>query len=150
MLADDLRHVLYSLDVAGARRLWCSISPAPQPATDDEILATLHLARTQSRAVRFRQRAYSHYWLLDHGLPSGLPDQLRPRAERLYPVVVEGVGVGAMISRPYSSLLQRAAIDAIQDVYANEGAHPPVSLVKARIDEARRNERRKLWLPSEE
>ena len=45
------------------------------------MVAAIHLARTKSELLRFKLRAYSHAWLIDHGYPSLLPDELRPTFE---------------------------------------------------------------------
>src|ERR1044072_6980895 len=98
MYADALRRCLEECDVAGIRALWAQIPPGmPQPHTDAEALATIHRARTEANSIALRLRAYSHRWLEDRGLPSGLPDELRPRAERMYPRVVDGVGISVNI-----------------------------------------------------
>ena len=103
------------------------------------MLATIHLARTQSQAMRFNLRAWSHRWLAERGLPSMLPDDLRPRAERLYPRKVTSVGVGVMAmtegSAPLARAIEGAMSDAVMDAYA-EGREEP-EFVKARMLEAR-------------
>src|ERR1700694_445738 len=89
---DDVRRALEECDTAAMRRLWARAMPhLPQPQTEFDTQATLHLARTAAESVRFRLRAWSHRWLLDHGLPSQLPDELKPRAEQLCPVVKTSV-----------------------------------------------------------
>src|SRR6266403_1167373 len=88
------RRCLIDLDVAAARKLWAQTRPGfVRPDNDKEMLIVLHHARTQASSIALRQRAWSHRWLLDHGYPSGLPDKLKPRAERIYPRVVEAVGI---------------------------------------------------------
>jgi hypothetical protein len=93
----EFRRCLENLDVAAAWRLWVHAIPhLPQPVSDDNMLATLHHARTQTGSIRSELRFYSHRWLLDHDLPSGLPDSLMPAAERAYPAKVEAIGIAVM------------------------------------------------------
>jgi predicted metal-dependent phosphoesterase TrpH len=136
MSANDMRRC----DIEGIRRLWATVARhLPQPASDAEALVMLHRARTETRSIAFRLRAYSHRWLTERGLPSALPDELRPRAERMFPVIVDAVGV-AVKSRsgefkPVAEAVQRAMSDTVAEMYA-DGVKDPV-LVKARMMEAR-------------
>src|SRR5215218_10937824 len=94
MLSNDVRHILETLDVEGARRLWSFVNPhLPQDGTDADFLASLHHARTQAESMHLSHRAYSHRWLEERGLPSGLPDHLKPSAQRMYPRIVSAVGI---------------------------------------------------------
>lgn len=138
---------LEALDVDGILRLHRATAPhLPAPANRKEALASLHLARTLSQAVREDLRFYSHRWLTDAGYPSGLPDNLKPRAERLYPQVAAGVGISVNAS---SRLLQpivghvRGAMEvAVLDAYA-DGRRDPV-FVKTRMLEAKDRTIKKL------
>lgn len=146
-VADDFRRCLEELDVAGVWRLWHIVQPnLPQPATDREALVTLHVARTQATSIRFRLRAYSHRWLTDNGYPSMLPDELKPRAERVYPKIVDAVGISVNMRspdmKPLAALIRKSMEDAVQGCYA-DGKRDPV-FVKARMMEARRNTMKKL------
>ena len=74
------------------RKLWATLFPQyPQPQTEEHAEIVLHLARTESEAVSTHKRLYSHAWLVERGLPSKLPDILRPRSE--HPERVLGVGL---------------------------------------------------------
>jgi hypothetical protein len=119
--------------------MWESIAPhLPQPRNDAEVLTSIHCARTYAQSIAFRLRAYSHAWLVERGLPSGLPDYLRPSAERMYPRVVDAVGiaVGAPPHRRELGLAVRHAMsDAVEDCYADGNKDP--AFVKARMFEAR-------------
>lgn len=107
----EAHRCIRDLDVAGYRRLWRHIAPhLPQPTDDKQAAAMLHHARTQSTKLPLKLRAYSHRYLLDHGLPSGLPDHMKPKAERLYPVVREMVG----LSINYSAAFLKPAADEIR------------------------------------
>lgn len=138
--APAFRAALEDLDVPAARRLWAHAMPGlPQPESDAEVLATLHHARTQAASLALRLRAWSHRWLLDHGLPSGLPDDLRPRAERMYPKVVSAVGIAVKpltaAHRPLALAIRGAMEEAVMDAYATGRTEP--EFVRARMREAR-------------
>lgn len=135
-----MQRCLIECDVAGAMRLWAHVSPnMPQPKTDADALIVLHHARTQARSVPFKLRAYSHAWLCERGLPSGLPDELRPKAERVYPRVAEAVGVSVKAlseaSIPIAKAIEQAMSEAVAEAYA-DGKRDP-GFVKARMQEAR-------------
>lgn len=136
----EMRRCLEDMDVERARRLWAYASPhLPQPETDGEAVAVMHHARTAAGSVPMRARAYSHRWLLDHGLPSGLPDGLKPKAERMYPRIVTAVGIAVKAMsehhKPLARAVQRAMSDAVADCYANGDTAPEI--VKSRMLEAR-------------
>lgn len=116
--AAEFRRCLDECDVPAVRALWAHVAPElPQPRDDAEALASIHGARTYTRALPFWKRAYSHSWLVERGLPSGLPDHLRPRAERLYPRVVDAVGIAVRGRR--AAEVQRAMGDAVLECRAN-------------------------------
>jgi hypothetical protein len=139
--ADHFRRALEECDIATIRKLWAHVAPGmPQPATDFEALAALHHARTQAASIALKQRAWSHRWLLDHDLPSGLPDPLKPRAERLYPQVVSAVGISVNVYRSKRVAervgeIRQAMSDAVAGAYADHNTEP--GFVKARMMEAR-------------
>lgn len=140
MHSAEMRRCLVECDVAGVRKLWAEAAPRlHQPSTDHEVLATLHHARTQVSDIPLKLRAYSHRWLTDHGYPSGLPDELRPKAERIYPMIVEAVGIAVRgksdASRPIAKLIEQAMSDAVAEAYAD--GRTDVAFVKARMAEAR-------------
>lgn len=65
--AAEFRRCLLELDVAGIRRLWRHVSPhLHQPATAEEALHTVHLARLQLRGLPARARRYSEDWLFSN------------------------------------------------------------------------------------
>jgi hypothetical protein len=147
-VANEFRQLLEAGDVAALRRAWHRIAPTmPQPDSDEQAEVVMHHARTQSHTVGFRHRAYSHRWLTERMLPSALPDQLKPSAERMYPVVVEGVGVSVNFRSPDmapAALEVRGAInEAIQDCYADGRTEP--AFVTQRMDEAKRRTLKALF-----
>jgi ATP/maltotriose-dependent transcriptional regulator MalT len=139
MHAEELRLAIEDGDVEKARRIMAQLAPhLPQPKTDFQAAATLHHARTQITAMPFNKRAYSHAWLTERGLPSGLPDHLRPKAERMYPIVVEAVGVAVRTPphrRALGKAIERAMSDAALECYANNETDP--EFIRARMQEAR-------------
>jgi hypothetical protein len=146
--ASSFRKVLEDCDVAGARALWAVVSPhLPQPKDDSEALATLHVARTQAESVSFDKRAYSHAWLTERGLPSHLPDELRPRAERIYPVIVDAVGISVGFTNPYlqpaAEIIKDVMSASVSESYADGRKDP--GFVKGRMMEARDLEMQKLF-----
>lgn len=144
MLSDDVRRALIELDASAIRKFWHVVAPgAPQPRTDAEAVTTMHCARTLSMSIPDHLRYYSHRWLLDRGLPSGLPEALKPAAERMYPRIAEGVGLAALVPRPYTPVLRRVAEEAVLDMYASS-RKPEPDKVRARIAEVRAAERKKL------
>jgi hypothetical protein len=137
---NEFKRCLIDLDTEAAIRLWPSVFPhSPLPSGHEEILLVLHFARTKTEALAFRLRAYSHSWLCERGLPSALPDNLRPKADRLYPRIVEAVGVSVKDlsgrRQEYARRLERAMADAVAEAYA-DGRRDP-EFVRSRMQEAR-------------
>jgi len=140
----EMRRCLESIDVEGIRKLWQHVSPhLSQHYTDHEALACIHLTRTQSKWLSLQKRAYSHRWLTDNGYPSALPDELKPSAERLYPKIVEGVGVGSLVRAPHTLIVRKEMTDAVEDCYAEKRTEP--TFVRGQLLEARAKELKKLF-----
>jgi hypothetical protein len=136
----EFRRCLEECDVPAVRKLWRHLAPhLHQPANDQEALATIHRARSEAAWMHLRPRAYSHRWLLDHGYPSALPDELRPRAERIYPRVVEGVGISvnaaSELLKPAVQFVRQAMSDAVMEAYAD--GRTDTDFIKARMAAAR-------------
>ena len=136
----ELRRCLEECDIISIRKLWKYISPnLPQPSTDQDALISIHIARTQSSLIPFKKKAYSHKWLLERNFPSMLPDDLRPKAERMYPRDVEGVGISinttSSVLRPALSIIRKSMEDAVQECYND--SKTDVVFVKKRMKEAR-------------
>jgi len=141
---EHFRQALVECDVALARKIWAHVNPGmPQPRTDAEALFSIHYARTIMETIHDNLRCYSHAWLVERRLPSGLPDRLKPVADRLYPRVVEGVGIAVKSLSPGGSDLvvpiREAMEDAVKECYADGETDPQV--IKARMSEARRKVR---------
>lgn len=147
MVASELRRCLEDSDVATMRRLWVDLAPhLPQAPTEAAATIVLHIARTQAESVSTAKRAYSHCWLLDRGLQSGLPDHLKPSAERMYPRTVGVVGISVNSKYPVvQQAIQGAMEHAVLEAYADGHAENP-KIVRARMMEAREREKRGLGL----
>jgi hypothetical protein len=148
-MANALTRCLETLDVSAARKVWGALSPhIPAPAKDADMLTMLHMARTQSDAIGFKLRAYSHRWLTERGYPSQLPDHLKPSAERLYPKVAHAVGISYNFRdealKPAADMIRGAMEGAVMDADA-DGRLTDSPFVKARMYEARDKERRALF-----
>lgn len=139
--ANAFRRCLIELDVVGICELWFHVNPhLPQPKNNDEALVTLHYARTQTESIYDRLRCYSHAWLCERGLPSGLPDRLKSKASRIYPhkVMAVGVAVKAMSAaneqraRAIEQVMSKAALECHMD-----GVTDP-AVIRSRMNEARR------------
>lgn len=145
--SDQFRNCLIDLDIEGALRIWAKVYPnMPQPQKN-EALSVMHVARTASEAIPENKRFYSHRWCCDNGFPSQLPDELRPKAERVYPKVVTAVLISA---NPWRCPIAREAIggvmrEAVLETYA-DGYEDKPHVVKARMMEKREIERRALGL----
>jgi len=146
--AAELRRCLIECDVAQLRKLWRHVAPGlPQPDNDSDALVSLHLARTQAHTIPFRARAYSHRWLVDQGYPSALPDNLKPKAERIYPRVVDAVGISvnalSNLFKPITGIVRGAMEDAVMEMHCDR---VPLDdpRVKPRMLEARQKTVKKL------
>ncbi len=133
---NEFRRCLIELDTAAIRKLWASTGQH-QPKDDAETLIALHSARTQAQSVPVNMRTYSHRWLVERGLPSGLPDELKPKADQSQIVEAVGVSVKAMSEAniPLAKAIERAMSDAVAEAYADGNRNP--EFVKARMEEAR-------------
>lgn len=142
------RALLEAGDVDALRGAWAQVAPhLPQPESHEQAEIVMHHARTASESMTFKARAYSHYWLGERALPSGLPDALKPKAERLYPRIAEAVGIAVKASNPYfkdaAAEVRQAMTDAVEDAYA-DGRTDPV-FVRARMADAKARTYRALF-----
>lgn len=147
-VAGEMQKCMVTLDVERARELWRIVfSHLPPINSDEEMLRTLHLARTQSEPLAARLRYYSHQWLLERGLPSALPDDLRPSAEKMYPSVTRAVGIsvnsGSELFKPIVTLVRGAMEQSVLETFA-DGHAKDDEVVRRRMMEAKRTTVRKL------
>lgn len=145
--SEEMFRCLRDCDVGAVMKLWKHISPdMPQPDNEHQARVMIHYARTRMQKMPNRYRFYSHCWLRDEGLPSALPDNMRPRAERLYPVGVRAVGVSSGKAggekTEFNYAVQKAMSDAVLETYA-DGHQDQPQIVKARIMEKRAEFKRK-------
>ncbi len=118
------RAALYDGDVRRTRHLWAQVSPdMPQPESDAEAEVILHQARAAADSVPMQKRIYSHAFLSERGLPSQLPDGMKPPRERKGPPVIFPaalIGVGTLSSsagrREEAKAMERAMADAVGDM----------------------------------
>lgn len=148
-LSVAMRECLETANAHDARELWAKAAPhLPQPKDDAEALKTIHYARTVSEAISDSLRCYSHCWLLDHGLPSGLPDRLKAKAEQVYPRIASAVGLAVRMrdvgEAPAGIEIRKAMEHAVLEAEA-DGRLTDSPFVKRRVEEARAKERRKLF-----
>ena len=123
-LASAFRAALYDGDVSRTRHLWAQVSPEmPQPQTDDEAEVIMHQARTAADSVPMQKRIYSHAFLAERGLPSQLPDGMKPPRERRGPPVIFPaalISVGSLSRsadrREEAKAMERAMADAVGDM----------------------------------
>ena len=147
MSASAFRALLEAGDVDGLRAAWCKVAPhLPQPETRRHAEIVMHLTRTGTD-MPFKLRAYSHAWLTERALPSHLPDELKPRAERLYPRVVSAVGISVNTKNEFlkpvvnevCQAMEYAVLEAEGDGKLEDSAH-----VRLRMSEARERTYRAL------
>ena len=142
------RNLLEAGDVVGLMAFWAEVMPGmPQVKGYQEAETAMHMARTSAESVSLKARAYSHRWLTERDLPSQLPDEIKPRAERMYPVVVDAVGisVGSMsaLTELATAPVQRAMEAAVEEAYADNRRDP--EFVTVRMNEARDREIKALF-----
>ena len=114
------REALSDGDASRVMNLWRTVYPGlPQLRNLKEARGCMHRARTEAESIRLEKRLYSHAWLAERGLPSGLPDELRPPAEQIRPRVVYAVGV-SVNSRHKGGADLASAVEAAMGQAAGE------------------------------
>lgn len=139
----EFRRCLVDCDVQGAMKIWVHVFPnMPLPGNEEETLMVIHMTRTATERLPFRFRAYSHRWLMERqannpAIRSLLPDDLKPRAERMYPRVVSAVGICVATfgnkKTDYHHHVSTKLCELVADMYA-DGIEDPV-VIKARMKE---------------
>ena len=149
MTALAFRNLLETGDVDGCRAYFAAnAGHLPQVETREQAEIVMHRARTEAASVSLKARAYSHRWLCERRLPSGLPDALKPQADRLYPERKVSVGISVNFfnyswMRPAEIIVRGAMEDAVLDAEAH-GRIEDSAFVSARMKEAK--DRAMLWL----
>lgn len=146
-MSNEMRNLLEAGDLAGLRAFWAKYAPhLPQPENDEQASVTMHVARTEAESVTLQKRIYSHLWLTERGLPSHLPNELKPKAEQVEQRIVEGVGISVNTNnpllKPVMREVQRAMELAVEDLYAD--GVPDVLLTQMRMQEAKEKTFRSL------
>lgn len=134
----EFRRCLVDCDIQGIRKIWAHVSPnMPSPETDEAALICIHMTRTATERLPFRFRAYSHSWLTERAMRSLLPDELKPRAERMYQRIVSAVGICVAglgnKKTDYHHYVSTKLCELVADMYA-DGIEDPV-IVSARMKE---------------
>lgn len=149
---DAMRQCLIELDARRARTIWHVIAPhLPRCDSDADMLTTLHVMRTaESHLTRWfprHLRFYSHRWLLDQGLPSLLPDHLKPSAERMYPkkMRVLGYAPAGAAGEEACAMIGAAMFTKFAELEADGTTDK--ARAEPEIQRARFKERRALMLP---
>ena len=134
------RRALEDGDVSRLAELWRVCRPRlPQPRDDREARVMLHRARSEAESVTLAKRLYSHAWLAERGLPSGLPEELQPPAERRESVIVSAVGIAVKARSPERAELAKEIEAAMAAAAAECHAYGIIDRprVSARMWEAR-------------
>lgn len=128
MAASDLRALLEAGDVEQCRAHFAAHAPhLPQAETREQAEIVMHTARTMTKGLTLHARAWSHRWLCERGLPSSLPDELKPKAERIYPRVVEGVLISVLNRRGMEEakpLVEADIAEVVADAYSRGKTDP--------------------------
>jgi hypothetical protein len=137
----DIRALLEAGDVEGLREAWKRAAPhLPQPKSFEDAEIAMHHARTLAETVGLQYRRYSHAWLTERMLPSGLPAELKP-------TIAEAVGISvnfhSSFLKPAAAEIRGAMEHAVLDRFAM-GDKDPV-IVQAAMSEARDRTMRALF-----
>jgi len=129
------------IDVKRAMGIWKSERPnAAQPENEYQATMMLHYARARMPSMPEQLRFYSHSWLINNGFPSELPDELKPKAQRMYPILAGAVGVssGSLGGRKsaFNYAIDKVMSDAVLETHA-DGYKLDSPIVKHRILEMR-------------
>jgi hypothetical protein len=93
--------------------------PEQQPSDHAQAEAMMHWARAGADWLELEHRSFSHFWLLDKGVPSPLPPCLEPEARRYRPEIKSSVGVaygtGKEWLKPAAPLIHGAMLKAVVD-----------------------------------
>lgn len=142
----DFQRALRERDVPLLRRASAALFPEfPLPESEEEAIAQMHIARTMQSWMTLEERAYSHHWLVDRGLPTMLPPELRPGADRYRPEISKSVGVSHATGKEWlkdaSPLIVQAmtrTVENNQDLIDKDPELLKDKILYARSDEFRR------------
>ena len=115
-----MHEALADMDVGRCMDLWRAAFPnMPCPETIAEAEIAMHMARTATESLPKRARVWSFQWLEERGLPSHLPDEMKPDR----PEIATGVGIAVRslshdpdrVAR--ASALQEKLAGAVEDAF---------------------------------
>lgn len=147
-LRPQFRRALADRDIPALMHLSSLFMPVgQQPRDEAEATVFMHVARVTSDWLDVEARSYSHFWLIDHGLPSLLPPHLLPKAERYRPEIAASVGIacgtGKAWLKPALPLIRGAMVKAVEDNAELVETDP--DLLRDKIQFARRDEFQRLF-----
>ena len=149
MTALTFRNLLEAGDVDGCRAYFAAnAGHLPQAETREQAEIVMHRARTEAASVSLKARAYSHRWLCERRLPSGLPDALKPAAERLYPERKVSVGISVNFRSPHMKPAEIIVRGAMEDAVLDADAHGRIedsAFVTTRMNEAKQDAMKSLF-----
>jgi hypothetical protein len=145
--SDNMLRCIRDIDHELAMKLWKHARPAAaQPENELQAIIMLHYARTKISSMPEKLRLYSHCFLRDYNMPSALPDHLKPKAERMYPVGIRAVGTASGKfgggKTAFNYAIEKVMSDAVLEVQA-DGHDLASPVMKARILEKRADFRRR-------
>ena len=149
MKINTFRNLLEAGDVDGCRAFFAAnAAHLPQAETREQAEIVMHRARTEAESVSLKARAYSHRWLCERAMPSGLPDDLKPAAERLFSVRKVSVGISVNFRSPWMKPAEGQIRGAMEGAVFDADAHGRIedaAFVSARMKEAKERAMRALF-----
>lgn len=115
---------------------------APAPKTPEQAEIIMHRIRTETESISNRLRCYSDCWLVERNYPSALPDKLKPLSMRLYPRVVDGVGIAVRMPKIFQEIgiqVQASMEGAVEELAADRKDLSDRPLVHGLMFERRRH-----------
>jgi hypothetical protein len=148
-IRDRFHQALCDSDVGLLCRIWKDQFPdMPQPANLGEAEIQMRMTQTKVFNVPFKVRAYAHRWLTERGLPSQLPDHLKPKAERAFPIIKTSVGIAFSFSEPLMapafSEISLSMENAVLEAYNGKDVADQ-EFVKVRMEAAKQKTMRQLF-----
>ena len=138
-ISSELRSALDSGDPMEVTKIYDLTYPKmPKLADRHEAEVVMHKARTGCRVLKLEKRLYSHAWLMERGIKSDLPDDLRPPSQQVRPVIFSAVGVAVNSLSHRSDRVEEAK--AIEKVMARAAG----DMIRAGITDGKRISAR-MW-----
>ena len=117
----EMHRCIRECDIGGYMKLTDHINPDLAPKDSWQAAFCIHVARTGMRTMPEKLRMYSHCWLRDSGMEkqSLLPDKMKPKAERLYPVGARAVGIATRTQTGRAMAIRGVMEDAVRECEAD-------------------------------